>query len=85
MDWFGEELELVTLRASSLQQIRGGGLPREQKNLALWQSAACDDRRLYTCQAWHDHIHFLISSQGRGSGQGRAAVCRWNPARRGQR
>jgi hypothetical protein len=54
MDWFGEELELVTLRASSLQQIRGGGLPREQKNLALWQSASCDDRRLYTRQAWHD-------------------------------
>src|SRR6202789_3845493 len=52
----GEDLEFVPLHAGLFEKIRGGCLAGEQKDLAIWQSAAGDDCRFDTGHAGHDDV-----------------------------
>jgi len=56
VDWFGEDLELMALRTGLFEQIGGSGLPREEKDLALWQFAAGDDCSFNTGHAGHNDV-----------------------------
>jgi len=56
MDRLGEYLEFVTLGAGLFEQIGGGGLSGEEKDLALWQFAARNDCRFDAGHTSHDDI-----------------------------
>lgn len=56
MHWLGQDFEFVSLCASTLEQVGGGGLPGEQENLAAWKKSANIDGRFNPIHIGHDDV-----------------------------
>ena len=56
MDRLGENFELVSLRASFFEQVRGGGLSGEEQDLASRHPGSGDDGGFDACHTGHDDV-----------------------------
>jgi hypothetical protein len=56
MDRFGQNFELVSLRACLFKQVCSRGLTRKEKDLALWKLAASDDCRFNSGHTGHNDV-----------------------------
>jgi hypothetical protein len=56
VDGFGQDFKVVTLGMSTIEQVGGGGLAREQQNFDGWQQRTDANGGLYSVQVGHDDI-----------------------------